>query len=301
MEGEKKEFKVNGYTYSPSDMLGLGGYASVYLGKGPNGEEVALKMIKKDIYNGLKHMIERETKILKSLTSKYIVRLIDDFVRTNGNYCVVLEFCNGGNLQDKISQKTEDELIKPAIDEEEGRIILKEIAVAFLKSKLDTGTIIMHRDIKPENIMMHNGHVKITDFGWAKIVDDNRDPSIKESNTQSAGTPYYMSPEILNKDKYTYLCDIWSTGFMMYELLIGKMPWTGDTSDKLRDNIFNQPLEFPPNVISEQTEDLLRKMLTFEKDRLTWEQVYSHEALEYDELTVEDLTEEEKIKLNIAK
>lgn len=64
----------------------------------------------------------------------------------------------------------------------------------------------------------------------------------------SVGTPLYMSPQILSSDKYTSKSDIWSLGFIFYEVLYGKTPWTGRSIPDLMKNIMTQALEFPPTT-----------------------------------------------------
>ena len=78
---------------------------------------------------------------------------------------------------------------------------------------------ITHRDLKPENILIKDEILKLADFGFAKHSENN-------SFLQTiVGTPAYMAPQILNEERYTYKCDIWSLGVMTYEMVIGQIPW----------------------------------------------------------------------------
>ena len=86
----------------------------------------------------------------------------------------------------------------------------------------------MHRDIKPANILLHNGNVicylgfaKISDFGFARVVDDMEG----QDKFTLLGTPLYMTPQILDQKKFNSKCDIWSLGVMFYEMLYGCTPW----------------------------------------------------------------------------
>lgn len=75
---------------------------------------------------------------------------------------------------------------------------------------------IVHRDLKPENLLMHEGKLKLADFGFAKYV-------ISHNAMQKSivGTPLYMSPELLKRIKYTSKCDVWSLGVIFYEVSCG--------------------------------------------------------------------------------
>ena len=79
---------------------------------------------------------------------------------------------------------------------------------------------IIHRDLKPANILLHNGAVKIGDFGFARV---EKGEGCKER--YSIGTPLYMSPESLNSNFYSKQSDIWSLGVMFYEIIQGRTPW----------------------------------------------------------------------------
>lgn len=83
---------------------------------------------------------------------------------------------------------------------------------------------IIHRDLKPANILVNSqGEFKLADFGFAKYVD-HFDSNMLQS---CVGTPLYMAPQLLKKGKYSTKCDIWSVGFIFYEMLVGNLPWTG--------------------------------------------------------------------------
>lgn len=78
---------------------------------------------------------------------------------------------------------------------------------------------VIHRDLKPENILLRDDVLKIADFGFAKHSENN------SFLRTIVGTPAYMAPQILNEEKYTYKCDIWSLGVITYEMMVGKIPW----------------------------------------------------------------------------
>lgn len=112
-------------------------------------------------------------------------------------------------------------LKKNKCDEKTAIYILKQLVLGF-RELVNQG--IIHRDLKPANILVNSkGEFKLADFGFAKFVD-HYDSKLLYS---IVGTPLYMSPQILNKTQYTTKSDIWSLGFIFYEMLTGTYPWMG--------------------------------------------------------------------------
>lgn len=231
------------------------------------------------------NLFMREIEVLRQIKGSHIVQLID-VKRTPNNLYIFIDYCDGGDLEKPIKAKK-------IFSEEEALKIVKQIASAFitlddikiLNEKKNQVTI-MHRDIKPANILFHNNMVKIADFGFAKLVDEV-DKNIKKAHTL-LGTPLYMSPQILNDDLYSAKCDVWSTGVVFYELMFGKLPWTGYSVANLYNNIKTKSLDIPKGV-NDDTRDLLTKMLKFkDEDRISWKDVYDHAAMKYIEIPSDD-------------
>jgi len=101
---------------------------------------------------------------------------------------------------------------------------------------------IVHRDVKPDNVRMdRSGKVKLSDFGIAKAE------GLSLTGTGfTVGTPYYMAPEQVRGRKPTPLVDIYGFGVLLYELITGLRPFTGDTVDEIFDKILHQPLDLAP-------------------------------------------------------
>lgn len=103
--------------------------------------------------------------------------------------------------------------------------------------------------------MLSKGVVKIGDFGFAK-----KNITKRMKNATSVGTPLYMPLEILKSEAYTSKCDVWATGFIFYEMLHGKTPWTAHTEFELVRNIEMKPLAMSPSLKPE-TKDFLSRCL----------------------------------------
>lgn len=114
----------------------------------------------------------------------------------------------------------------------------------------------MHRDLKPANILVNNGKLKISDFGFARNLDNGDNTVLKSI----VGTPLYMSPQILSHQNYTNKSDLWSVGLIYYEMLHGYTPWPAANELQLINNINHRPVIFDP-AISDKSKDFIRRCL----------------------------------------
>jgi len=151
--------------------------------------------------------------VLKMCQHSNIVKLIDVFENSD-HYYIVIEYMAGKDMFDYI-QKRNFMLSEERVKQLSVQIIN---AVRYLH---DFG--IVHRDLKLENVMMSDSsnvaHPKIVDFGLAKIIGPN------EKADEPFGTLGYVAPEVLKKRPYSYSCDVWSIGCIMYALLSGSLPF----------------------------------------------------------------------------
>uniref|UniRef100_A0A8C2AXI4 non-specific serine/threonine protein kinase n=1 Tax=Cyprinus carpio TaxID=7962 RepID=A0A8C2AXI4_CYPCA len=115
---------------------------------------------------------------------------------------------------------------------------------------------IIYRDLKPENIMLNNqGHVKLTDFGLCK--ESIHDGTVTHT---FCGTIEYMAPEILMRSGHNRAVDWWSLGALMYDMLTGAPPFTGENRKKTIDKILKCKLNLPP-YLTQEARDLLKRLL----------------------------------------
>ncbi|MGB9588301.1 MAG: protein kinase domain-containing protein, partial [Armatimonadota bacterium] len=177
----------------------------------------------------------REARAAGSLSHPNIVTIYEagEF---NGRHFIAMEYLEGQSLRTILD-------IEGALPPERVVEIAKQVcdALAYAHSK---GVI--HRDIKPDNIHVLPGgrNIKITDFGIARIMEE---PGIT-ADGQVFGTPSYMSPEQIAGKPLDARTDIFSLGVMLYEMLTGRKPFTGDTVVTITYNIMNQDVTYPPTI-----------------------------------------------------
>ena len=235
--------------YQILSLLGKGGYSEVYKAYDVETHRyVACKLHqlnqnwKEEIKdNYIKHTI-RENQIHKEINCNKIVKHYDTIEIDNDSFCTVLEFCSGPDLATYLQKN-------PNITEKEARIIIHQILIGLeYLNKLPKK--IIHYDLKPENIIFHNLEVKISDFGLAKIIDNNNDKV--QLTSQGVGTYWYLPPECFEENSKIDISskvDIWSIGVILFEMIYKKKPFGQNFSqDKLlkdRVMINARKVEFP--------------------------------------------------------
>ncbi|OXB73722.1 UNVERIFIED_CONTAM: hypothetical protein H355_014957 [Colinus virginianus] len=209
----------------------------------------------------------QEIEIMKSLDHPNIVRLYETFEDPLDFY-LVMEYCAGGELFDRLVQRgvfTEDLACK----------IMRQIlaAVAYCHSRC-----VAHRDMKPENFLfLHDNNpespIKLIDFGLAARFRPGQPMRTR------AGTPYYVSPQVL-EGRYGSECDVWSAGVMMYILLCGYPPFNAPSDSGIMNKVRVGHYTFPDNewcLVSHQAKDLISRLLDrHPRTRITAEQALRH-------------------------
>ncbi|OCA83877.1 Stk1 family PASTA domain-containing Ser/Thr kinase [Pseudobacillus wudalianchiensis] len=208
-----------GGRYKIIKMIGGGGMANVYLAQDMILErEVALKVLRLDFVNEEEFLrrFQREAQSATSLVHPHIVNIYDVGEEEGINY-IVMEYVDGMTLKQYIQQYSPIPVEK-TID------IMKQLASAIAFAHHNS---IIHRDIKPHNILMdRDGNVKITDFGIAMALSAT---SITQTNAV-LGSVHYISPEQARGGMATKKSDIYALGIVMFELLTGQLPFSGESA-----------------------------------------------------------------------
>uniref|UniRef100_A0A3P8RWP1 Serine/threonine-protein kinase Nek2 n=1 Tax=Amphiprion percula TaxID=161767 RepID=A0A3P8RWP1_AMPPE len=204
-----------------------------------------------------KQMLVSEVNLLRELKHPNIVRYYDRIIdRTNTTLYIVMEYCEGGDLSSLISRCIKERRYL------EEHFILRMMAQLTLALKechrrSDGRATVLHRDLKPANIFLDSKqNVKLGDFGLARIL--NHDTSFAKT---FVGTPYYMSPEQINRMSYNEKSDIWSLGCLLYELCALSPPFTAYNQRELAEKIREGKFRRIPYRYSEELNTLLNKML----------------------------------------
>ena len=217
--------------YAVTAKLGEGGMGEVWRATDTQlDRDVALKVLPEAFTSDPDRLarFDREAKVLASLNHPNIAQ-IHGIEEDEGTRALVLELVEGPTLADRIS--------KGPIPLDEALPIAKQIAEA-LEAAHEAGVI--HRDLKPANIKVReDGTVKVLDFGLAKAFQpDASDPDLSGASTVTVaatvtgvilGTIGYMSPEQTRGKPLDKRTDIWAFGCVLYEMLCGRRPFTGDT------------------------------------------------------------------------
>ena len=194
----------------------------------------------------------KEARVLSKLNCPYIITFYDSFIE-DSMFCIVTEYCEGGDLAMFIKRKQQSQ---KKIDT---ATVLDWFVQLTIALKYIHQRKIIHRDLKTRNVFLRRNRVKLGDFGISRMMK-----SYNEYANTFAGTPYYMSPEVLKQEGYNFKSDIWSLGCIFYELLMLDRPYTGRSIMALLYRIVEEEPPQLPDNFSFEIRNLSKKML--EKD-----------------------------------
>ena len=235
-----KDFKI-------LKKLGKGAFGKVLL---VHNEELnkyfAMKILKKKFIEKNKQQfhVKTERKILEIIEHPFVAKLYYAFQNSEKLY-LLTEYMPGGEMFYHLHKDI-------YFSEERTKFYISEIILALIYLHKNN---IIYRDLKPENILLdEQGHIKLTDFGLSKIVNNIN----KDKTYTICGTPEYVAPEVLLNKGYNKSADWWSLGIVLYEMLCGETPFK-EARERLDINIYYKPI-YQNKLISDTAFDLIQKL-----------------------------------------
>eukprot|EP00755_Sulcionema_specki_P008580 Sspe_Gene.41333::Locus_19992_Transcript_1_1_Confidence_1.000_Length_3096::g.41333::m.41333 len=222
------EAKQQQMRWKPGKYIGHGAVGRVYVGLNQDtGKLMAVKKITFDAkdQNVLKMLndLQREVKILRQVAHPNIVGY-KCTVRTGNTVNIFMEYVPGGSIQSLVKQF--GPLSEPIV-----KLYTSQI-LAALEHLHDRG--IVHRDVKGANVLVNtNGAVKVADFGTAMIIKDLKPKTTNGEGFGTCGTPFWMAPEVILNESYSFPCDIWSLGCTVIEMLTKEHPFAHITTSPM--------------------------------------------------------------------
>ncbi|XP_071264459.1 calcium/calmodulin-dependent protein kinase type II delta 2 chain isoform X1 [Salvelinus alpinus] len=234
-----------------------------------SGQEFAAKIINTKKLSARDHQkLEREARICRLLKHPNIVRLHDS-ISEEGFHYLLFDLVTGGEL-------FEDIVAREYYSEADASHCIQQIVESVHHCHVNG---IVHRDLKPENLLLASklkgAAVKLADFGLAIEVQGDQ-----QAWFGFAGTPGYLSPEVLRKDPYGKPVDLWACGVILYILLVGYPPFWDEDQHRLYQQIKAGAYDFPSpewDTVTPDAKDLINKMLTINPGkRITTAEALKH-------------------------
>lgn len=238
-------------SYEISRTLGTGSFGRVLLARDLSTKAwVAVKVLKKERVVKTKQVehVLAEKQILATVRCPFIVNMVASFKDTRALY-IVLDFVNGGEMFTHLHHFGR-------FPTHVAKFYAAEVCLGLeYLHNLD----IIYRDLKPENLLLDNkGHVRITDFGFAKRVYDR--------TWTLCGTPEYLAPEIILSKGYNHAVDWWALGILLFEMMAGHAPFTDPNPMGIYEKIVDGHIDFP-KIFHSDEKDLIKKLCTADLTR----------------------------------
>lgn len=264
--------------YDIGEVLGEGAFSVVHLATNRGtGQRVAAKCVNRTSISAAdEESLREEVSILQATAHPNIVKCYDFFEEKDAYY-VIMELVEGGELFDRIVEKS-------WYNEKDARD-LTYLLLSAIKHLHDRD--IVHRDLKPQNILLLNHdddiHIKLCDFGFATTV-----AGTEQTLTTICGSPSYIAPEIVSNQAYGKAVDMWSIGVITFILVGGYPPFRDDDQKKLFRKIKKGKFEFDPDYwefVSDEAKDFITKLLVLDPEkRMTATEALAHPWAFHDEL-----------------
>ncbi|CAG2101321.1 unnamed protein product [Medioppia subpectinata] len=253
--------------YETIKLISNGAYGAVHLVRHlESRQRFAMKKINKQNLL-LRNQVEQvfaERDIMSFTDNPFVVSMFCSF-ETKRYLCLVMEYVEGGDCATLLKNMGPFPL-------DLSRLYFAEtvLAVDYLHS-----FGIVHRDLKPDNLLITAlGHIKLTDFGLSKMGLMNLATSLSEgyldretkqfTDKQVFGTPEYLAPEVILRQGYGRTVDWWSAGVILYEFLIGCVPFFGETPEELFAHVINDEIEWPDEQdwpLIDDSKDIISQLL----------------------------------------
>jgi len=257
--------------YQVSNLLGKGGFASVYRAKCiSTGQDVAIKMVDKKqmAAAGMSGRVRQEVAIHSRLKHPSILNLIT-FLEDENYVYLVLELCENGELARFLKQNN------TVFSEQDARTVFTQVVSGTLYLHSHG---IMHRDLTLANLMLtRDMDVKIGDFGLATVVSRGG-----ERHMTMCGTPNFISPEVATRSSHGLEADVWGLGCLLYTVLVGRPPF--DTAG-VRSTLTKVVMaDFSlPDSLSSDVKDLIKALLKKNPaERMKLQEIMEHPWLRWE-------------------
>ena len=236
---EVREGDVLDGRYQIGPLIARGGMSSVHRATDLRlGRHVAAKVMDPRFVDdeSFRVRFEREARAVARMTDESLVNVYDQGVDDAGHVFLIMELVDGGTLRELLRERGP---MPPHAAAAVMRPVLRALSLAHSRS-------LVHRDIKPENVLISDGgRVKLADFGLVRAAADAK----VTSNSVIVGTVGYLSPEQVTGADVTPASDVYSAGVLLYELLTGATPFTGDTSLAVALQRLNKDVPPPSDAI----------------------------------------------------
>ncbi|XP_050413695.1 serine/threonine-protein kinase Nek4 isoform X2 [Patella vulgata] len=233
-------------------VIGKGSYGEVWLTtykKDRRKQYVLKKMNLQRASKRERKSAEQEAKLLSKLKHPNIVSYKDSFETENGYLYIAMQYCEGGDLYNKLKEQK-------GVPLEERQVVEWFIQISMALQYLHERNI-LHRDLKTQNIFLTKSKIiKIGDLGIARVLESANDMA-----STLIGTPYYMSPELFANKHYNHKSDVWALGCCVYEMATLKHAFNAKDMNALVYKILKGKMPLMPKKYSVELVNLIRQML----------------------------------------